>query len=73
MLKTPNTIGLLALPVVLAAAVSRQALGTAGTKRLTKASALSATSRQPLSITSECPRPGISAISVTFWLCCCWW
>ena len=43
MLKTPKTIGLLALPVVLAAAVSRQALGTAGTKRLTKASALPAT------------------------------
>ena len=34
-------------------------------KRLTKASAVSATSRQPLSIVSAWPRPGISTISVT--------
>ena len=36
-----------------------------------KASAVSATSRQPWSIVRECPRPGISRISVTeglrFW------
>jgi len=66
----PRMTNLTTLPSV---AGSRQALGTAGTKRMTKASALLATSRQPLSITSECPRPGISAISVTFSLCCCWW
>ena len=35
------------------------------TNRWTKASAVSATSRQPLSIISECPRPGISMYSVT--------
>ena len=34
-------------------------------KRCTNASAVSATSRQPLSIVSACPRPGISTISVT--------
>jgi len=32
---------------------------------LTKASAVSATSRHPLSIVSECPRPSIFTISVT--------
>ena len=40
-------------------------------KRWTNARAVSATSRQPLSIVNACPRPGISAISVTpsfrFW------
>src|SRR6266851_3243891 len=41
----------------------------AGTKRLTNSSALSATSRQPLSMVSAWPRPGISAISVTPSLC----
>src|ERR1700682_1075540 len=46
-----------------------QAFLTAGTKRLTNSSALSATSRQPLSIVSAWPRPGISAISVTPSLC----
>jgi hypothetical protein len=40
-------------------------------KRLTKASAVPATSRQPLSIVSACPRPAISASSVTPPLCCC--
>jgi hypothetical protein len=35
------------------------------TKRLTKLSAVSATSRQPLSTTSACPRFGSSTISVT--------
>jgi hypothetical protein len=35
------------------------------TKRVTNASAVSATSRQPLSMTSPCPRLGISMISVT--------
>src|SRR5207244_2161686 len=40
-------------------------LRQAQVKRLTNSSALSATSRQPLSITSACPRFGISAISVT--------
>ena len=34
-------------------------------KRLTNSSAVSATSRQPLSIVSACPRLGISVISVT--------
>ena len=40
--------------------------------RLTKARAVFATSRQPLSITSACPRSGILAISVTALLrfCC---
>jgi hypothetical protein len=33
--------------------------------RLTNASAVSATSRQPLSIVSECPRSGTLTISVT--------
>src|SRR6476620_3568515 len=33
--------------------------------RLTNSSAFSATSRQPASIVSECPRPGILTISVT--------
>ena len=33
--------------------------------RLTNSSAVSATSRQPASIVSECPRPGILTISVT--------
>ena len=33
--------------------------------RLTKSSTLSATSRQPLSMVSACPRPGILTISVT--------
>ena len=37
----------------------------AQTKRLTNARAVSATSRQPLSIVSECPRFGIFLISVT--------
>src|SRR4029079_267416 len=32
--------------------------------RFTNASAVSATSRQPLSIVSECPLPGVSTISV---------
>jgi hypothetical protein len=41
------------------------------TKRLTNASAVSATSRQPLSIVSACPRPAISAISVIPGLRCC--
>ena len=45
-------------------------IGTEGirayfTKRSTNASAVSATSRQPLSMTSPCPRLGISTISVT--------
>ncbi|CAM5226372.1 hypothetical protein SMICM304S_09243 [Streptomyces microflavus] len=43
----------------------------ASTKRLTKVSAVSATSCQPLSMTSECPRPGSSVISVTPGLRCC--
>ncbi len=34
-------------------------------KRFTNASAVSATSRQPLSIVNECPRFGILTISVT--------
>jgi hypothetical protein len=38
---------------------------------LTKLSAASATSRQPLSIVSACPRPGISTISVTLLLRFC--
>src|SRR3954451_16850453 len=41
------------------------------TNRLTNASALSATSRQPLSIVRECPRLGILTISVTDSLCFC--
>ena len=41
------------------------------TKRITNASAVSATSRQPLSMTSQCPRLGISMISVTVWLRFC--
>src|SRR4051794_41986003 len=39
--------------------------------RLTKANAVSATSRQPLSMVNECPRPFISVISVTPSLCFC--
>ena len=35
------------------------------TNRFTKASAVIATSSQPLSMVRECPRPGISVISVT--------
>src|SRR5258706_3075004 len=42
-------------------------------KRRTKARAASATSRQPLSMTSAWPRPDILAISVTAWLCFCRW
>jgi hypothetical protein len=42
-------------------------------KRLTNARAVSATSRQPLSMVSAWPRFLISTISVTPWLpCCCW-
>jgi hypothetical protein len=37
-------------------------------KRWTTASALSAVSRQPLSMISACPRPGIFSISVTPWV-----
>src|SRR3954449_10122571 len=37
----------------------------AHSNRLTKANAVSATSRQPLSMVNECPRPFISLISVT--------
>ena len=40
-------------------------LGAAQAKRLTKSSAVWATSCQPLSITSACPRSGTSVISVT--------
>src|SRR5260370_14632280 len=39
--------------------------------RPTNLSAFSATSRQPASIVSECPRPGILTISVTPWLRFC--
>src|SRR6266852_3047557 len=39
--------------------------------RPTNSSAFSATSRQPASIVSECPRPGILTISVTPWLRFC--
>src|SRR4029077_19771469 len=39
--------------------------------RFTKSSAFSATSRQPASMVSECPRPGILTISVTLLLCFC--
>ncbi len=39
--------------------------GVASAKRLTNVSAVSATSRQPESIVSACPRLGISTISVT--------
>src|SRR6476660_4829930 len=39
--------------------------------RLTNSSAFSATSRQPASIVSACPRPGILTISVTPWLRFC--
>jgi hypothetical protein len=53
--------------VALAAAVAGQIL----TNRWTNASALSATSSQPLSMISACPRPGIFSISVTPWLSCC--
>jgi hypothetical protein len=53
--------------LALAAAVAGQLL----TNRRTNASALSATSRQPLSMVSACPRPGIFSISVTPWLSCC--
>ena len=45
-------------------ALRRRACG-ASVKRFTNASAVSATSRQPLSIVSACPRPAISTISVT--------
>jgi hypothetical protein len=40
-------------------------------KRRTKASAVSATSRQPWSMVSACPRPGISTYSVTPSFRCC--
>src|SRR5947209_10363235 len=53
--------------LALAAAVAGQLL----TNRRTNASALSATSRQPLSTISPCPRPGIFSISVTPALSCC--
>ena len=43
----------------------------AGACRETKASATSATSFQPLSMVSECPRLGIEVISVTPGLCFC--
>ena len=39
--------------------------GVAAANRLTNSSAVSQTSRQPLSIVSECPRLGIDLISVT--------
>src|SRR5215469_13269602 len=39
--------------------------------RFTNSSAFSATSRQPASIVSACPRPGILTISVTPLLLCC--
>jgi len=39
--------------------------------RLTNSSAFSATSRQPASIVSVCPRPVILTISVTSWLRFC--
>ncbi len=42
-------------------------------KRLTNARAVSATSRQPASMTSECPRLGSSTISVTPGLRFCFW
>src|ERR1700730_7059250 len=47
--------------------------GWAWAKRCTNASAVSATSRQPLSMVRACPRPGISTISVTFPLRCWRW
>jgi len=47
------------------------ASGPGYAKRLTNASAVSATSRQPLSIVSACPRPLISTISVTAGLSFC--
>jgi hypothetical protein len=53
--------------LALAAAVAGQLM----THRRTDASALSAISRQPLSMVSACPRPGIFSISVTPWLSCC--
>src|ERR1041385_2672249 len=39
--------------------------------RLTNSSAFTATSLQPASIVSACPRPGILTISVTLLLCFC--
>src|SRR5262245_58068429 len=39
--------------------------GWLGVNRCTKSSAFSATSRQPASMVSACPRPGILTISVT--------
>ena len=48
-----------------------EGVGAYFTKRVTNASAVLATSRQPLSMTSPCPRLGISMISVTAWLRFC--
>src|SRR5205814_6548052 len=45
--------------------------GLVDVNRLANSSAFSATSRQPASIVSECPRPGILTISVTPLLCFC--
>src|SRR3954471_10618140 len=53
------------------AAAVRYALPSAGTKRFTNASDLSATSRHPLSIVREWPRFGICSISVTLSLRFC--
>ena len=50
---------------------SRVARQRALLNRSTNFRAISATSCHPLSIVSECPRPGISTISVTPGLCCC--
>ena len=46
-------------------------LGLAGTNRLTKSSAVCATSCQPWSMVNEWPRLGIFLISVTLGLRCC--